>query len=637
MPLEAAPRSGWAARSLKHRWTLAISGMLVAGLAAQILLTGGFSFFGTWRAAMEWLRFSEKEASAMQEANSMQVFRRLGTALLRNPVVHAATQEPVKDRLRDELDPVLAGSGVHWAYLGPQGQVWRSGGPECGELVEGWESVVEPDSARWVGCGQDVVLAWSRPLGAGRLVLWRPVDALYLGEHRALADNELILWAPGRPLVSTLRRPDGGAADVQLPEKLQQELTAMAPTESRCGTYVLQVRGYEGYRRTYGKGEGEVALPSYVCFSAIRPATTHLPHRVLYFIPRAVVDSSAWYGVMTMVAIAVLVLVPALVWLAWRLVGRAMRPVLELSKASARVAQGESGVVVQVPAEGELAQLMESFNAMTRGLEESQAARVESERRAAVAPLLKEMEIAQRIQSSILPAPSHVPGYDIAARMVPVATMGGDYYDVRPTSDGGCWIGIGDVAGHGVTSGLVMLMVQSGISALLEHRPDLAPHDVLRAVNAFLQDNIRERLHSDEHVTLSLLRFHPDGRVEMAGAHEDVILCRAGGTLERIETAGTWLGAMRDVGPFLRTSTFRLGAGDLLLLHTDGATEAPNSGRERLGLDRIASELQRRAGAPATEIRDALFELVLQWAPQPEDDVTLLVMRYLGEARQVAA
>ncbi len=625
------------ARSLKHRWTLAISGMLVAGLAAQILLTGGFSFFGTWRAAIEWLKFSEQQASRMQEANSVQGFRRLGTALLRNPLVQAAVQEPAPEMLRAELSPVLVASGIHWTYLGPQGQLWTSEARPCEELARGWEAVQGEEPLRWVGCGQDVVLAWSRPLGAGRLVLWRPVDAQYLGEHKALADNELILWAPGQQLVPTLRRPDGGPAEVQLPKELERELTEMAPTESRCGTYVLRVRGYEGYRGNYGKGEGEVELPSYVCFSAINPSTTHLPHRVLYLIPRAVVDSSAWYGVMTMVATALLLLIPALVWLAWRLVGSAMRPVQALSQASARVAKGELGVVVKEQAEGEVAQLIESFNAMTRGLEESQAARVESERRAAVAPLLKEMEIAQRIQSSILPAPKKVPAYDIAARMVPVASMGGDYYDVRPLPDGGCWIGIGDVAGHGVTSGLVMLMVQSGISALLEHRPDLSPHEVLRAVNAFLQDNIRQRLHSDEHVTLSLFRFHPDGRVEMAGAHEDVIICRANGTLERLETSGTWLGAIRDVSPFLRTTTFRLGVKDLLLLHTDGATEAPNLGRERLGLDRIAAELQRRSEAPATEIRDALFELVLKWTPQIEDDVTLLVMRYLGQEQRAAA
>lgn len=634
MSPEHPPRVG---RSLKYRWTLAISGVLVAGLAAQILLTGGFSFFGTWRAAIEWLKFSEKEASRMQEANSVQVFRHLGTALLRNPLVQAATQEPTKDRLEKEIEPVLEGSGVHWTYLGPQGQHWSSGPQVCEALTTGWEATVGEDPVRWVGCGHDVILAWARPLGAGRLVLWRPVDAQYLGEHKALADNELILWAPGQPLVSTLRRPDGGPAEVQLPQELERALQAMAPTDSICGTYVLRVRGYEGYRGTYGKGEGEVDVPSYVCFSAIRPVTTQLPHRVLYFIPRAVVDSSAWYGVMTMVATALLVLIPALVWLAWRLVGSAMRPVQELSKASARVAKGEPGVVVQEQAQGEVAQLIESFNAMTRGLEESQAARVESERRAAVAPLLKEMEIAHRIQSSILPAPKKVAAYDIAARMVPVDSMGGDYYDVRPLPDGGCWIGIGDVAGHGVTSGLVMLMVQSGISALLEHRPDLAPHEVLRAVNVFLQDNIRQRLHSDEHVTLSLLRFHPDGRVEMAGAHEDVIICRANGTLERLETSGTWLGAIRDVSPFLRTTTFRLGVKDVLLLHTDGATEAPNPGRERLGLDRIAAELQRRSEAPTTEIRDALFELVLKWAPQPEDDVTLLVMRYVGQEQRAAA
>ncbi|HEX8704730.1 MAG TPA: PP2C family protein-serine/threonine phosphatase [Myxococcaceae bacterium] len=638
MPPESSPPPRLLKRSLKHRWTFAISGMLVAGLAAQILMTGGFSFFGTWRAAVEWLRFSEKQASGMQEAHAVKMFQRLGTALVRNPVVEAGTREPGPERLRQEIEPVLGDSGVRWAYLGKAGQVWGSeGGPECTQLATGWESVAGPDPVRWVECGKDVVLAWAKPLGEGQLVLWRPVDAQYLGEHQALADNELILWAPGQPLVSTLRRPDGGPAEVKLPAELEKALASTSATESPCSTYVLTVRGYVGYRGKYGKGEGWVKVPSYVCFSPIRPATAQMHHRVLYVIPRAVVDASAWYGVWTMVAIAALVLVPALVWLAWWLVGSATRPVLALSKASTRVAQGEFEVVVNEQAEGELAQLIDSFNAMTRGLREGQAALVESERRAAVAPLLKEMEIAHSIQRSILPAPRQIPAYDIAARMVPVAAMGGDYYDVRPTADGGCWIGIGDVAGHGVTSGLVMLMVQSGISALLEHKPDMAPHEVLSAVNTFLHDNIRERLRSDEHITLSLLRFHPDGRVEMAGAHEDVLVRRVNGSLDRLETSGTWLGAIRDVGPFTRTSAFQLNRGDLLLLHTDGATEAPNPGRERLGLDRIATELQRKAEAPTTEIRDALFELVLRWSPQPEDDVTLLVVRYLGEAQRAAA
>src|SRR5688500_9966506 len=124
MSPERAPPPGLLTRSLKHRWTFAISGMLVAGLAAMILLTAGFSFFGTWRAAMEWLRFSVRQASGMQETNAVRRFQRLGTALIRNPGVEAGTREPGPDRLREEIEPVLGDSGVRWAYLGKAGQVW---------------------------------------------------------------------------------------------------------------------------------------------------------------------------------------------------------------------------------------------------------------------------------------------------------------------------------------------------------------------------------------------------------------------------------------------------------------------------------------------------------------------------------
>ena len=85
--------------------------------------------------------------------------------------------------------------------------------------------------------------------------------------------------------------------------------------------------------------------------------------------------------------------------------------------------------------------------------------------------LEKEMEIAARIQTSILPRDVSVAGLEIAAAMQPATEVGGDYYDVVPVDDG-CWLGIGDVAGHGLGTGLVMLMMQSGIGALARKLPD---------------------------------------------------------------------------------------------------------------------------------------------------------------------
>src|SRR5262252_1055280 len=85
--------------------------------------------------------------------------------------------------------------------------------------------------------------------------------------------------------------------------------------------------------------------------------------------------------------------------------------------------------------------------------------------------LAEELEIAARIQATMLPRISRVAGLEIAAVMVPSAEVGGDYYDIIPTK-GGCWIGIGDVAGHGLKSGLVMMMIQSILATLVRHEPD---------------------------------------------------------------------------------------------------------------------------------------------------------------------
>jgi serine phosphatase RsbU (regulator of sigma subunit) len=87
-----------------------------------------------------------------------------------------------------------------------------------------------------------------------------------------------------------------------------------------------------------------------------------------------------------------------------------------------------------------------------RLLEERLRREASLEREAALAPLRKEVEIARRIQTSILPTEHAVHALQIAARMVPASEVGGDYYDVRPTADG-CWLGIGDVAGHGLEVG----------------------------------------------------------------------------------------------------------------------------------------------------------------------------------------
>jgi DNA-binding LacI/PurR family transcriptional regulator/serine phosphatase RsbU (regulator of sigma subunit) len=248
--------------------------------------------------------------------------------------------------------------------------------------------------------------------------------------------------------------------------------------------------------------------------------------------------------------------------------------------------------------------------------------------------LEKEMEIAARIQTSILPRDALVPGLEIAARMLPATEVGGDYYDVIPV-EGGCWIGIGDVAGHGLPTGLVMLMMQSGLGALARKLADAPPRELLLALNAMLVDNVRARVGGNEHATLTLLRYRRDGRLAFAGAHEEILICRAAtGRVERVATPGAWVGAKRDISEGTVDSAVQLHDGDVLVLYTDGVIEAASPARERFGIERLVADIERRRDAPVGALRDGIIETLTAFAPARDDDVTLLVARFSAEPRR---
>jgi serine phosphatase RsbU (regulator of sigma subunit) len=242
--------------------------------------------------------------------------------------------------------------------------------------------------------------------------------------------------------------------------------------------------------------------------------------------------------------------------------------------------------------------------------------------------LEQELAIATRIQTSILPRDLSVRGLEIAATMLPATEVGGDYYDVLPTQHG-CWIGIGDVAGHGLRSGLVMMMLQSVVSALVRSNPESAPRDVLRVVNAVLYENVRERLAQDEHATLSLIRYRDGGELEFAGAHEDMLVLRAEtGKVEVVPTLGTWVGATRDIEAATQDTVCQLRDGDLLLLYTDGVIEARNGAGQQFGPERLMHELGRSQQEPVQAIRDRLCSAVTDFIVEQRDDIALLVARY---------
>ncbi|MDX2092678.1 MAG: PP2C family protein-serine/threonine phosphatase [Kofleriaceae bacterium] len=241
----------------------------------------------------------------------------------------------------------------------------------------------------------------------------------------------------------------------------------------------------------------------------------------------------------------------------------------------------------------------------------------------------RELEIASKIQTTILPRAVMIPGFEVSAAMLPASEVGGDYYDFRPTDDG-CWVGIGDVSGHGLSAGLIMLMVQTSVASLTADGTRSIT-EIVEGVNRVVYDNVRRRLGGEDFVTFSLLRLTRAGGVVACGRHEPILVHRARmGACEMHDPEGLWLGIKGQIGNSLVPLEFALEPGDTLVLHTDGVTEAGNAARERYGIHRLVDAVNRNAGLSVPALREAIEREVVAFSAPQTDDITLVVIRYTG-------
>jgi serine phosphatase RsbU (regulator of sigma subunit) len=241
-----------------------------------------------------------------------------------------------------------------------------------------------------------------------------------------------------------------------------------------------------------------------------------------------------------------------------------------------------------------------------------------------------ELEVTRQLQQILLPKPEEIQqieGLEIAGFMEPAAEVGGDYYDVLQY-DGRVKIGIGDVTGHGLESGVLMLMVQTAVRTLLAEG-ETDPVRFLNTLNRTIYGNIR-RMNTDKHITLALLDYN-QGEIRLSGQHEEAIVVRHHGKVERIDTLdlGFPIGLEEDISPFIAQSLIQLESGDVLVLYTDGIPEAENCDRQFYGLERLCQVLIRTHHRCAEEIRQAIIE---DWRKhvgdhKVYDDITLLILK----------
>jgi len=242
-----------------------------------------------------------------------------------------------------------------------------------------------------------------------------------------------------------------------------------------------------------------------------------------------------------------------------------------------------------------------------------------------------ELDVTRRLQQMILPKEPELAaiiGLDIAGFMEPADEVGGDYYDVMQQSDGRVKIGIGDVTGHGLESGVLMIMVQTAVRTLLATN-ETNPVRFMEALNQTIYDNV-QRMNSDKTLTLSLLDYQA-GKLLLSGQHEELLIVRSNGQIELIDTMdlGFPIGLKEDISDLVAQTQVLLETGDVVVLYTDGITEAENPQNQHYGLPRLCEIVQDNRAKAATQIKEAIIKDVMDYISTQKvyDDITLLVIK----------
>jgi sigma-B regulation protein RsbU (phosphoserine phosphatase) len=243
-----------------------------------------------------------------------------------------------------------------------------------------------------------------------------------------------------------------------------------------------------------------------------------------------------------------------------------------------------------------------------------------------------EFATAREVQVALLPTsfvqPAH---FEVAAHSVPCRYVGGDFYDLLTLEDGRAALLLGDVSGKGISAALLASMAQGIIQALFDSQLSLSA--LLTSLNRVLV----RKSDANRFITLFCALIDPDGTFTFANAgHNPAILVRANGKTELLSTGSMLLGAFEDVK--YQTQQTKLGPGDVVVIFSDGVTEAVNAANQVFGDMRLEQLVRDSVGLRAKEIKDRIEQEVLAFTrglPQG-DDITLIALK-MRDVDQFAA
>jgi len=298
-----------------------------------------------------------------------------------------------------------------------------------------------------------------------------------------------------------------------------------------------------------------------------------------------------------------------------------------LHRGTRSVAAGDLDTVIEIPNQDEFGDLAASFNEMTSAVKQGREIALANDR------LKRELETARAIQVRLLPTSEPVvTGFQVVGASIPSREIGGDYFDFLAQGDDQIGIAIGDVSGKGMPAALLMSNLQASLHGQVMHPGSVS--GVVERVNDLLVKS------TDPHMFATFFYGLLDARnasftCTNAG-HNPPILLRSDGEIEELTTGGLLLGMLGD--QVYQQDTVELAPGEIIVLYTDGITEAVGPAADEDDYDAMFGEealyevLRRNRHLPAAGIKDAILDAVSTHTSgvAQSDDITLVVIRRQG-------
>ncbi len=239
----------------------------------------------------------------------------------------------------------------------------------------------------------------------------------------------------------------------------------------------------------------------------------------------------------------------------------------------------------------------------------------------------QELKIAMRIQKGLLPKDlPHIKGLEVVGTMIPAKEIGGDYYDfIIPERSDELYVAIGDVSGKGVPAGLIMAMAKSALQQLID------TYSSTQTILIKLNKIINKNTDTTKFMTFLLLKWNSQKeKLYYTGSgHEHLIIYRKTGDLEILRTGGMALGITEKIGDYLKEKELNINYDDIIILYTDGITEAKNEKEDLLTLKHFC-EIIKECYNPTLQIMlENILEQIKKYTGKAEqyDDMTLVIIK----------